>query len=129
MEDSHVVDQANVTLVHHGAKLHLLGGEVDCVQSFGLRLVEVWNTLRARIKWRMAHEQAAGEVGDQLAILHVHDRTAKVGRLTTVAMIDDRSACVVHLELKARMMLMRCLRIKRPIGLGQSVDDIRSSGS
>lgn len=95
MEDTHVVDQANVAFVYRGVKLYLLRGEVDRVQCFGLCLVDIWNTLRARVKWLMACEQTAREVSDQLAVLHVHDRTAKVGRLTAVAMVDNKLASVI----------------------------------
>ena len=114
MQDRHVVHEADIPLLHPRSHLVLASNGVDCVQRFGLGLVQPWYAIGPGILGRVADQQTTGEVDDDLVVLAVHD-----GALVVRGVSTEPDAILVSLFFFSCNRLRRdVLRVERPIWLG-----------
>ena len=111
MQNSHVVHEANITLLHSRSHLVLSSNEVYCIQRFSLGLVQTWYAIGPRIFRRVADQQTTRKINDDLVILAVHDGTLVVGWVST-----EPSA--VSVSIFKQSLRQDVLRVERPVWLG-----------
>lgn len=83
MQDTHVVDEAQVALEHARLDLEALRGEVHGVESLSLKFSQGGDAGATRIEWLVSDQEPAREGGDELAMTVVHESSLVEWRVAT----------------------------------------------
>lgn len=129
VQNGHIIDEAKIPTNHARLELMLASDEVDSVEGFSLGFCEAGNVRAARFKRGVTDKKASGEGHHNPAVVVEEERAgvepgvaqeAEAGLVVSTHSVAGGTDSVLG--------FIRDLRVKRPVGRGQHVDQVGASG-